>query len=649
MKGVPGRLMGLFGVVIMLAVAVAPALADSPVSNTNTPDRQQISSQPRRVVGGYETTNPLYGMIGARTGVLLYDLSGQINEDYNFVPPEETQVLGRLAGDIMKGSYIIELPDDPQGTLLDFDGDSASPPAIQVYTPALFIDFLGDDYVNRGESPMNMSVRLESLTYHMVGGSLVVWAEVDGALFPGEYGPDGVLFTDDDVLVELPQGWSIIALDAEPFTIVRNPTVDVPLVESMGALNDYSTLSYRDAWQQLYERARTTYPFTVEKQIDWDNIYQTITPLVEQADSDLAFHLVMSSFGAMIPDTHVGYVSLPVMQTYLLGGVGIRQITLTDDNELVVTSVADRSPAQEAGLTVGALLETVDGQPALQVLEETPLLINSASTEHTRRHFQASTMLQGPVGSSVELGWRAPDGSEKTAQLTRTPDVMSLLMAFDSRVPGRPVITSRMLESGLGYIGVFGFAEQVSEIDAWFTRELQGLIDAGAKGIIIDVRDNGGGLVYLSMAIAGHFFEDYTRLFDFYYADGTGGFAYRGFIEILKSEPYYDGPVAVLVNQMTGSAGDMFAYAMKVNNRAVIVGHSPTGGFTGEVSDGQYSLPGNLTMQIPTGRAVDPATGRTLLEGVGGEPDIRVPLTLESLLSPEDEVLIAAEEALLAQ
>jgi len=166
-------------------------------------------------------------------------------------------------------------------------------------------------------------------------------------------------------------------------------------------------------------------------------------------------------------------------------------------------------------------------------------------------------------------------------------------------------------------------------------------------GIIVDVRANSGGIPQLAMAMAGHFFTDYERVIDFYYADGEGNFDYRGFIEILVSEPHYDGPVAVLVDPLTGSAGDVFVYAMQFDERALVVGHTPTGGFTGEVSDGQYLLPGALTVQVPTGRPANPLTGETVLEGVGVVPDVRVPLTRDSVLSPEDEVLDAAQQALL--
>jgi C-terminal processing protease CtpA/Prc len=291
----------------------------------------------------------------------------------------------------------------------------------------------------------------------------------------------------------------------------------------------------------------------------------------------------------------------------------------------------------------------VDGVPVLQFLDETPLLLMSASTPHARRAVQAGTMLLGPVDSSVALTWRTADGSEQTATLVRELDASALLNALGSDVLFEDVITARMLDSGIGYIRVTGFASEISAADVWFGDELQALIDAGAQGIIIDMRDNGGGLLQLAMAMTGRFFPNYDRLFDLYYADGTGGFAYRGYIEILVGEPYYDGPVAVLVNEMTVSAPEFFAYAMQTDGRAIIVGHTPTSGAAGEVGDGQYTLPGGLILQVPTGRSVDPDTGATLIEGTGVVPDLRVPVTSASLLSFEDEVLRAAEAALLEQ
>ncbi|WP_119069059.1 S41 family peptidase [Aggregatilinea lenta] len=630
---------------LMLVLLAALAL---PAASTSAQGLQPFGAAgPQTITGSFVTTNPIYPTIGATIGVVLYDFAGEIQQNYAFVSPPDAQKLADVSGSIAAGSYTLALPDEPQGTLMDFDGDASTPPGVQIFVTALFIDFLGDEYVNRGESLLNPSVSVQPMTYDITGGTVLAWAAQDGEQFPAGLGADGAAFTEDDPLMELPAGWSVVDLDTAPFTLVREKSVDIPLLETLGALNDYSNLTYIEAWQNLLARTRVTYPFTEEKGIDWDAIEVEVTPLVEIATTDLEFHLAIARFGELIPDTHIGYASVTVMQNLLLGGVGVEQLAVTDDGEVVVLSVLKNLPAAKAGIEAGDVLTKVDGTPALQALDETPMLLTSASTLHGRRFIQAATLLQGAIGSDVQLAWRHEDGTTGSATLTRVPDASSLLSAFGGGLLG-PVIDAQMLPSGIGYISVKGFAEEVSAANNWFADELEALVDEGAQGIILDVRDNSGGLVNLAMAEAGRFFPDYERIFDFYYADGAGGFAYRGFIEILMETPTYDGPVAVLVNEMTGSAGDMFAYAMTQQDRAIIVGHTPSGGFTGEVSDGQYTLPGGLQVQIPTGRPVDPVTGETLIEGTGVAPDIRVPITREGLLSPEDEVLQAAEDAILA-
>lgn len=611
------------------------------------PSVVRAQAEPRTLTGQYVTTNPIYPLIGAdEIGVVLYDLAGEIQRDYGFVPAPETQVIGTLEGDISRGSYTIELPDTPSGTPLDFDGDPATPPAVQVYATGLYINFLGDSLVNRGETLLNASVALAPLSQDMIGGHVVVWSPAEGERFPSDLGPDGAAFTADDPLMRLPAGWSVIALDETPFRVIREPVVDVPILESLGALNDYSELDYRRAWEQFFARVRETYPFSEEKGIDWDAIYDELTPLVDLAEDDLSFHLIITRFGELLADTHIGYVSVPILQHLLIGGIGVSGITLTDAGRVVVTDLVPSGPAAQAGLAVGDVLLEIDGVPAAQALAETPLLLNSASTAHGRTFFQAVTLLQGRVGSSVHLRWSGANGPQE-ATLTRRPDATSLLASFGMLGSSGRVVEGRVLDSGLGYIRVRSFAEEVSAAAELFAQALQELIDAGVPGIIVDVRANSGGIPQLALAMAGHFFSDYQRVVDFYYADGEGNFDYRGFVEILVSEPTYSGPVAVLVDPLTGSASDVFVYAMQMDDRAIIVGHTPTGGFTGEVSDGQYLLPGALTVQVPTGRPTDPITGETVLEGVGVAPDVRVPLTRQSVLTPEDEVLQAAEQALL--
>jgi carboxyl-terminal processing protease len=627
-------------VAILLGAAAAPARATLPTVP---------QTEPHIITGSYKTTNPLYPLMGIDPGAILYDLTGEITRNFDFQLPLDGQVLGTLNGNIVSGDYQIVLPDAPHGIAHDFDGDATTPPAVQVFASATYLNFLGDIYINRGEPALDLSVRLAPMSLNITGGDVIVWAADAGEQFPGSLGPDGAAFTGDDPLLTLPAGWSVVSLDTEPFTVIRDETVTVPIIESLGALNDYSDMSYQDAWDALFQRTRETYPFTAEKHLDWDAIYNDITPRVQAAQSALDFHMAIIHLGELIPDSHLNFVSTPVLLQYLFGGVGISEIGITDDEQVVVVSVDSTSAAGHAGIQPGDDLISIDGVPALQAIDATPLLIASASTQQARRHLQAGTVLQGPVESTVDLVWRSPGGTEYSAKMVRALDVGALLKVLGGDALTSDVVSSKMLDSSLGYIRITGFASDIGQADALFASDLQALIDAGAKGIILDVRGNRGGLPQLAMAMAGRFFPDYQRLGDFYYADGTGGFAYRGYIEILPSEPYYDGPVAVLVDEMTGSAGDLFAYAMQSDHRALIVGYTPSGGAMGEVADGQYMLPNDLQVQIPTGRLVDHNTGAVLIEGTGVIPDIRVPRTWDSLMSPNDEVLQAAEAALLGQ
>jgi C-terminal processing protease CtpA/Prc len=80
----------------------------------------------------------------------------------------------------------------------------------------------------------------------------------------------------------------------------------------------------------------------------------------------------------------------------------------------------------------------------------------------------------------------------------------------------------------------------------------------------------------------------------------------------------------------------------------VVVGMYPSAGIEAEVSRGQFLLPDNMSLQIPTGRFVNP-DGSIFLEGTGVQPTVRIPITPENVLSTEDVELKAAEAAVLGK
>src|SRR5262249_50569339 len=113
--------------------------------------------------------------------------------------------------------------------------------------------------------------------------------------------------------------------------------------------------------------------------------------------------------------------------------------------------------------------------------------------------------------------------------------------------------------------------------------------------------------------------------------------------EVAPAPVQWEGPVAVLIGPACYSACEIFSAAMAHDPKHLIVGRYPTAGV--EASVEPWKLPDGLYFQAPTGRLLTP-DDQIFLEGVGVIPNIKVPITLESLLTTEDQELPAAEKAL---
>jgi carboxyl-terminal processing protease len=177
---------------------------------------------------------------------------------------------------------------------------------------------------------------------------------------------------------------------------------------------------------------------------------------------------------------------------------------------------------------------------------------------------------------------------------------------------------------------------------------IHNLIDNEVRGLIIDVRNNPGGNGRLAVEMAGYFFDEEIFLSqEYYYNDNLHEFEASDHPTLILPGPIqFEGPIAVLVSPYCVSACEGFSYALAQQDRAIVVGHAPTAGAFGEVGRGQYSLPEDQILQIPTGRPETP-DGELLIEGKGVEPDITVPVTEDSALDLEDAVLNAAIDAVL--
>jgi C-terminal processing protease CtpA/Prc len=157
------------------------------------------------------------------------------------------------------------------------------------------------------------------------------------------------------------------------------------------------------------------------------------------------------------------------------------------------------------------------------------------------------------------------------------------------------------------------------------------------------MRVNGGGT---NLGLAGFLYDQNIPIGQLeYYSEQTGQFEPEGLMdEVYPNEEQYSfDQIILLVDQYCASACELEAYGFSQVPGVVVIGENPTAGMEAEVARGEFVLPGDITLTIPTGRFIK-ADGSVLLEGEGVVPQVTVPTTIESLTSGEDAVLYSAVE-----
>jgi len=226
-----------------------------------------------------------------------------------------------------------------------------------------------------------------------------------------------------------------------------------------------------------------------------------------------------------------------------------------------------------------------------------------------------------------------PDGHAQTFRLQRT--------LGPGRPPSQPcsfdLKEQRFVQfgrhpSGLGYIRITSF-DGHEEVAQEFDQALEAL--RTAPGLILDIRDNPGG--YGQERIVGRLLQQPTLCAISFIKNGPGHGALKRQDDILEpTGPWqYSGPIALLVNDLTGSAADLFACYLRSAKRVVTVGSTTHGNLSGVAA---YAvLPCGLVVRISNGYICD--AGGKPIEGNGNAPDVIVAPTISDFLAGRDPVL----------
>lgn len=656
----------------MILSACAPKATATPTL-VATEEPVQVEEGPKTVTGTVTYTNPFFTEGVAQPIVILEDQGGFVTRDRNFIIPVESQVIATITSDFYTSpfTYSLSLPDEPNGTLRDVDHDGAKETGVMVFAVAYWTNTWGDPFLEKrdqgggGWSSAYASTKVSDdrdSYLEVYGGKYLVYAPDDKQQFPSSFGADKKLFTDDDPVMDLPAGWSVVDLDKTPFEIDRseNPTLELYEPES-AALDDFSALSYTEAFDKMVEKFKNEYAFTELKKIDWDAKAKEFRPAFEAAEKAKdphAYALALRDFVWSIPDTHVGFDQTLVnedFQNETAGGIGFA-MRETDDGKIIANFILDGGPADEAGMEWGAEIVSFDGTPVADVVEATVPWSSPFSNPINKRlqQLRYATRFRLDKGE-VEVVFKNPGGAEKTATLpvVGERDSFTVSSFYAGTSPTELPVEFDVLPSGYGYIKVNSFLDNdVLSIQVW-ERAIKYFNDNGIPGVILDLRINGGGSGWLADQMAAYFFNEDTLVGNTaFYDDSTGEFYMDPGDETYMIPPredlQYNGTVVVMVGPACASACEFFSYNMTVNDRATIVGFYPSDGAGGSVE--QFLMPEDVTVQLTIGRAVD-AEGNIHLEGKGVEPDVKVPVTVENLqrLANGDDVVLEIAEKVVSQ
>jgi len=599
---------------------------------------------------GASTQHPLMRE-GLQVTVLLESQRGYLTRDPRYIIPLQDQVIAHVTQDSAQRSirYELALPQQaPPGSIED---------GLALFGVSLWLNLFGDarleerDQRGGGWSRDYTSLRVAADGEYK-GGRVLAFAAYDGVLFPTGWGADGCLFTDDDPTAPLEPGWTLIDMDEQPFTRLREAAARADILEQASAPVDFSSLSYSAAFAALMDKLSLEYAFTEAKALDWAALRAEFAPRIlaaeRSADPD-AFAWAMQELVWRIPD---GHVRLSISQAFYrrfsqatAGGIGL-SLRRLDDGHWIITHSS--GPAAQAGLAPGMRVLSLNGRPLDALMEGVLAWSGPFSTAHTRDLQAMRYLTRFPLGKVVRLRYRQAGQASRELSLTAIDEQESLRASSfnQARDPlDLPLEVDTLEDRGRwAWLRLYSFADSEALMVQLWERAMSKARQGRYDGLILDLRENEGGNLYLADMLASYFFAERQEVGGIAFYDSLSG----GFQPDLRRQRRllppsealrWSGRVALLIGPSCASACEFFAQHFSNRPDALLVGMTPTAGLGGTVVP--WLLPDGLSLRVTTGQAFDGA-GRLLIEGQGVPPGLRVPTTAQTLLAEDDVVLAAA-------
>ena len=307
---------------------------------------------------------------------------------------------------------------------------------------------------------------------------------------------------------------------------------------------------------------------------------------IGEIDENALIEGAIKGYVSGLNDVYSEYLTVEEMQEFTENtvgeyvGIGVYITKDTENNEVVVYGTIPNSPAQEAGLKTGDIIREVDG------------------TEYNGDDYDIITdKIKGKEGTKVKL-LIIRDGEEISLEVERKNIEVEH-------------VTSQVLDNNIGYIYISSFEGNTKN---QFEKAYDELEKNGITSLIIDIRNNGGGIVDEALGIAELMTDKNDTLLIEKDKEGN---------EIVTKSSKYkkiDMPIILLVNEYSASASEILAGILKENvDNATLIGNKTYGK---GVIQTLYPLSDNSGLKITTDEYFTP--NHNEINKVGIEPDIKI-------------------------
>ncbi len=470
---------------------------------------------------------------------------------------------------------------------------------------------------------------------------------------------------------------------ADGSTLSQNDGYAAPLTE------DFSGLSWSGSFEKLHKKISCEYAFTDWKKIDWEYLYKKTGPKIDNAQKSndfTAYYLALKEYLYSIPDGHVYMTSIhEIDNKFIGGGFGFSAIKLSN-GKLIANWVDGSGEAYAKGVRPGAEIIEWNGRPVEDVLDKVPVIFGSnPATNEDLVNQRVRYLTRSPINTSVTITFSNIDRSRGKISLCSYDDkrlslrknypacVVSdglrdlILDAEDPQDPPLSMVEKRFLMGNIGYIRVWGeidldlngIGEAPSTLGL-FRDALSEFKKAGVRGLILDIRNNVGGLDSMVADMLASFYTEKV-LYEYQNAYNT----VTGKMEICPdpsvktsqsdnglyidpADPYFEGPVVALINSKCVSSGEGLAKGINDLLQGETMGFYGTNGSFGLTGD-EAKISGNIVVRWPYGQSLDKDKKIQIdsRNGKGGVlPSIRIPMTLDNALKIAEGVDVELERAI---